>query len=253
MSDEKDMATKESLFSLIERIESTLEDKISELEKKLEALEKVFLEHEEVKIIYTDMKKLKDRIEKLEEDSMTLRTMHNWDGELTDEDKHEYQDINLWIHFNKEISELKEFIDRVFEVSNEDGKRIEKLEQWKQKSWNMHQELAQDILPNYVEQEIAELKEQIEDNHTYINKNIIEREIHREVLRELHNIIKGSLFDIKNHDFSDSLYEHYKNRLNENLIKLLGEKLSKSKNSTHILTQCPKCKHKYLINKEDIS
>lgn len=125
MSDEKDMATKESLFSLIERIESTLEDK---------------------------------------------------------------------------ISELKEFIDRVFEVSNEDGKRIE------------------------------ELKEQVEDNRLAIDivKNLTIPHENREVLRELKPLLKTI-------DYNNNLWNQiiFNKKLDSIFKKLSGKSKPEQLNEIH--------------------
>ena len=67
-------------------------------------------------------------------------------------------------------------------------KRIEKLEAWKKKSWNMHQSMAQDILPDQLEileKEIKELKEQIKALGGFSNEHAYDIASIGNILREV--------------------------------------------------------------------
>lgn len=68
--------------------------------------------------------------------------------------------------------------------------KIEALETWKDKSWKMHQEMAQEILPNQLErleQELSELKGIVQSLITYDNTKVLMDKINqnKEVLREI--------------------------------------------------------------------
>ena len=101
---------------------------------------------------------------------------------------------------NKELTRIFKDITLSLE---KDLKRIEKLEKWQDKSWNMHQEMAQEILPNQLEilekqieklemtkdwfktvavhfrKEISELDKGV---HEAIHRTILNREVLREMI-----------------------------------------------------------------------
>jgi len=113
----------------IEKLEKKLSDFFERFDNRCIDIETIIgLNHKsEVKLI----KPYKERIEKLES-----KIFHDYGGDL-----------------NK--------IEDAAVIQIELVKKVLKLEEWQDKSWNMHQEMAQEILPNQLEileKQISELK-----------------------------------------------------------------------------------------------
>jgi len=115
-------------------------DLISELEKKIKDLEDM-----QETIVETDPVRMDERIEKLES-----KIFHDYGGDLN-----QLEDAAI--------------------IQIELVKKVLKLEEWQDKSWNMHQEMAQEILPNQLEileKQISELRDNVDSNRGQINANL---------------------------------------------------------------------------------
>lgn len=81
--------------------------------------------------------------------------------------------INKILQLDAKIAELEAKLNRIALKENSyhdleaNEERLDELEEWKDKSWNMHQKMAQDILPDQIERLEKKLEECLEEKKKF--------------------------------------------------------------------------------------